>query len=69
MYTIRTSEVCAIALNELANRTAAKRQHAGYKDSTLNDRYPLAEACQLLLHGDDHERPHDRPENGTETAD
>jgi hypothetical protein len=49
-------------MRNLADDAAAGGQHAGDENDALDQRHPLAETGQLLLHGDDHQGAHQRTE-------
>jgi hypothetical protein len=56
-------------MRNLADDAAAGGQHAGDENDALDQRHPLAETGQLLLHGDDHQGAHQRTEYRFEIAD
>ena len=55
-------------MRDLADDAAAEEQDAGDEDDALNDRHPLPETGQILLHGDDHEGTDHRAEYCAEAA-
>src|SRR6201996_8597084 len=56
-------------MRDLADQAAAEQQPAGDEDHPLDHRHPLAEAGQILLHGDDHESTDHRAEHRAQAAD
>ncbi len=55
--------------DELADDAATEKEHRDHEDHALNDEHPLAEARELVLHGDDDAGPEDRSEHCSHAAD